>query len=89
MSKLQELIKEYGLDYNRKYRDGTIEKVIKRYVKICLEKAAKEARTDCYIKQNRKGSRYKKWQDNVEFDLFDTIQMYKVNKESITNIELP
>lgn len=86
---LKELINQYSYQNEGVYTLLDIEKLCEEYAKICLEKAAEEATIDCYIKSNVKSARWKKIEDNVEYDVLNKTQMYKVNKESITNIELP
>lgn len=89
MNKLKELIDKYAYQTGGVYSLIDIEELCKEYVVLCLEKAAEEATIDCYIKSNLKGARWKKIEDNVEYDVLNKTQMYKVNKESITNVELP
>ena len=55
----------------------------KYHVKEALETAAKKAEIGAYYRANRKGSRYKKWEDGESIALLDTRQMHKVEKKSI------
>ena len=53
------------------------------------EICAKKAVTGAYVKLRRKGARYKQLKDNEDFDMFNTTQMYKVEKNSILNAPYP
>lgn len=86
MKKLEEILDIFpAQNFNRE----RVKEIAIAYAKLCLEKAAEEVTIDCYIKSSLRNARWKKIEDNVEFDVLNNKQMYKVNKESITNIELP
>lgn len=95
MKAFEEIIGKYYVKYPVHSTEGweftvqQVKDIAIAYAKICLEKAAKDARIDSYIRSNTKGSRYKRLKDNVEFDIYSTIQMFKINKKSIIDIELP
>lgn len=52
---------------------------------ICYD----NAKTKFFIKSTRKGSRYKPVADGESFDIIDTIQMTKIDKNSILNAPEP
>jgi tripartite-type tricarboxylate transporter receptor subunit TctC len=53
-----------------------------------LDMAAESAAVKAYYKNRYKGSRYKEWQEGDDIDLFDTTQMYKVDKQSILKLKI-
>ena len=67
----------------------TIEEVMiefaRYHVEKSLEQASKKSKVDLYVRKDSKGAKYKLIEDGEEYDLFGTVQMYKVNKESILN----
>ena len=53
-----------------------------------IDKAAESAEVKAYYKHRYKGSRYKEWKEGDDVDLFETTQMYKVNKNSILKLKI-
>lgn len=68
-------------------------RLMKEYARLMCDKqkeiCAKKAVTGAYVKLRRKGARYKQLKDNEDFDMFNTTQMYKVEKNSILNAPYP
>ena len=73
-------------DKEKLYR--LISQVIKDTWNEALYDAAKSAKVKAYYKNRYKGSRYKEWQEGDDIDLFDTTQMYKVDKQSILKLKI-
>ena len=64
------------------YIKGMIE-FAKYHVEQTLDLASKKSKVDLHVRKDKKGAKYKLAQNGEEYDLFRTVQMYKVNKESI------
>ena len=62
-----------------------MKKFAKYHVEKALDLASKKSKVDLYVRKDSKGAKYKLIEDGEEYDLFGTVQMYKVNKESILN----
>ena len=65
-----------------------LEMVQKEAWNEALDKAVESAAVKAYYKNRYKGSRYKEWQEGDDIDLFDTTQMYKVDKQSILKLKI-
>ena len=57
----------------------------KYHVEKALDSASKKSKVDLHVRKDKKGAKYKLVQNGEEYDLFRTVQMYKVNKCSILN----
>lgn len=100
MSEIQDIIKQH---FHRVCNDDSIKYVVypddwveeamqeyaEYYAKKCLEIAAKNAVIKSYIKPNLKGKHYRELLDGESYNPMETIQMYKIDKESIINITFP
>ena len=73
-------------DKEKVYR--LINHVIRETWNEALDKAAESAEVKAYYKHRHKGSRYKEWKDGDDVDLFETTQMYKLDKQSILKLKL-
>ena len=73
----------FELDVNQ-IEDLMIE-FAKFHVEKALDLASKKSKVDLHVRKDKKGAKYKLVQNGEEYDLFRTVQMYKVNKESILN----
>ena len=65
-----------------------LERVQKEAWDEALDKAAESAEVKAYYKYRHKGSRYKEWKEEDDIDLFETTQMYKLDKQSILKLKL-
>jgi len=65
MTKVEEIIKQYGFDSGGIYTWIDLEAMLKEYAEWyahkCLEIAADKASTSAYYKSTNKGARYKPW----------------------------
>ena len=67
-----------------------LEDAIEITKEICnevVDMCIKSAETKAYIKSNNKGSKYSVWKEGELIDLFNTIQKYTVDKNSILKIK--
>lgn len=91
---LKQLIEKYSYQNEGVYTLIDIEKLCKEYAKIVLEKAAREAEV-CTYYVNDEGEEIKLVQQRIYGDDykykvgFDCLPTFEVDKQSITNIELP
>lgn len=57
----------------------------KIHVEAALQAANKNKKIELFVRPDRKGAKYKKVESGENYDIFGTIQMWKVNKDSILN----
>lgn len=57
----------------------------KLHVEACKKEISKSTKINLFIRPDRKGSKYKLVESGESYDIFETRQMYKVDKESILN----
>lgn len=57
----------------------------KLHVEACKKEISKSTKINLFVRPDRKGSKYKLVESGESYDIFETRQMYKVDKESILN----
>ena len=57
----------------------------KLHVEAALKEASKSKRIDLYVRPDVKGTKYKLVEPGEKYDIFETRQMWKINKEAILN----